>query len=150
LNPASWKIYVNFDGVNFQSTRSVAGSVFQFTPDICGALTYVVGVDSGGNEITAHSNIVRPDDAVNPANVIVLNSDGHGRLTWTLNFPSDWAFNIYCSADGLTWGHSYDGTDSGARSVEECGAAGYFRICQCDWDGVDILPYSNVVHSDGL
>jgi hypothetical protein len=57
------------------------------------------------------------DDAVNPANVIILNSDGHGHLTWTLNFPSDWGFNIYWSADGTTWGHTFDGADGGAASA---------------------------------
>jgi len=30
------------------------------------------------------------------------------------------------------------------------GAAGYFRVCVCDDNGVDVPPYSNVVHSDGL
>jgi hypothetical protein len=27
---------------------------------------------------------------------------------------------------------------------------GYFRVCQSDENGYDVLPYSNVVHSDGL
>jgi hypothetical protein len=37
---------------------------------------------------------------------------------------------------------------SGARDCS--GAAGYFRICVCDDNGDDVLPYSNAVHSDGL
>ena len=150
VNPVRWNVYASFDGTNYQLVGSVAGNIFQYVPQSGSAWTYIVGVDANGNETTAHSNAVRPDDAVNPANVIVLNSDGHGHLTWTLNFPSDWGFNIYWSADGTTWGHTFDGVDGGARAIDESGAAGYFRICQSDWNGMDILPYSNVVHSDGL
>ena len=85
-----------------------------------------------------------------PAFTIVLSSDGHGNLTWTLTSPSEWGFNVYKSDDGVTWGHTYDGVDAGELSRDCSGEAGYFRICQCDWDGVDIPPYSNVVYSDGL
>ena len=126
------------------------GSVFQYAPDICSAWTFVIGVDGAGNEITARSNTVRPDDAVNPANVIILGSDGHGHLTWTLNFPTEFGFNIYKSNDGVTWGGEYDGANSETLSRDCSGDRGYFRICQSDWDGFDILPYSNVVYSDGL
>lgn len=92
---------------------------------------------------------------------IVLTSDGHGRLTWTLNFvpPSDASqpgvpynsINIYLSADGVTWpSRSYDGWDIGSGNRDCSGAQGYFRICVCDWDGNDVPPYSNTVYSDGL
>jgi len=148
VNPVGWNIYVGYDGTNYHLAASVAGNVFQYAVQEASAWTYIVGVDGNGNETTAHSNAVRPIEAVNPANVIVLSSDGHGHLTWTLNFNSVFGFNIYLSADGVTWGHTFDGADG--RSVDESGAAGYFRICQCDWDGMDILPYSNVVYSDGL
>jgi hypothetical protein len=83
--------------------------------------------------------------------VIRLASDGHGHLTWTLNFTSQYdSINIYQSADGVTWGSvPFDGWDllSGARDCS--GAAGYFRICVCDDNGVDVPPYSNAVYSDG-
>jgi len=82
--------------------------------------------------------------------LLVLSSDGHGRLTWTMNFTTPYGFAIYRSDDGTTWGPSYDGTNTGATSADESGIAGYFRICQADWDGLDVLPYSNVVYSDGL
>lgn len=150
LNPAHWNIYISFDGVNFQNSRSVDGSVFQYFPDSSSAWTFVVGVDGNGNEITERSNVVHPIEAVNPSNVIVLSSDGHGRLTWTLNFDSPFGFTIYLCSDGVSWGHSLDGTGGGARTADESGFAGYLRICQGDWDGNDILPYSNVVYSDGL
>ena len=83
---------------------------------------------------------------------ILLASDGHGHLTWTWNFTTPFdSINIYQSADGVTWGSvPFDGWDlqSGARDCS--GAPGYFRICVCDDNGVDVPPYSNAVHSDGL
>jgi hypothetical protein len=83
---------------------------------------------------------------------ILLTSDGHGRLTWTANFttPSD-GVSIYKSDDGVTWdSHPYDGWTFSAGSRDCSGARGYFRICASDENGNDILPYSNVVYSDGL
>ena len=92
---------------------------------------------------------------------ILLASDGHGHLTWTYNFipPSDNSqpgvpydsINIYFSSDGVTWGGSpFDGWDLGSGNRDCSGVAGYFRICICDWNGNDVPPYSNAVHSDGL
>ena len=44
---------------------------------------------------------------------ILLTSDGHGHLTWTINFTSPWdSINIYQSVDGVTWGtDAFDGWD---------------------------------------
>ena len=92
---------------------------------------------------------------------ILLASDGHGHLTWTYNFvpPTDDSqpgvpydsINIYKSADGVTWpSNTYDGWDLAAGNRDCSGDPGYFRICICDWDGNDVLPYSNAVYSDGL
>jgi hypothetical protein len=87
-----------------------------------------------------------------PVPAILLASDGHGHLTWTLNFTSPYdSINIYQGDDGVTWPSTpYDGWDlhSGARDCS--GSAGYFCICVCDGDGNDVLPYSNAVYSDGL
>ena len=87
-----------------------------------------------------------------PVPAILLSSDGHGHLTWTLNFTSPYTgINIYKSADGVTWGgHTYDGWDLAAGNRDCSGDAGYFRICICDDDGIDVPPYSNAVYSDGL
>ena len=87
-----------------------------------------------------------------PVPAIVLASDGHGRLTWTLNFTSPYDnINIYQSADGVTWpADSFDGWDLASGNRDCSGSPGYFRICICDYDGHDVLPYSNAVHSDGL
>lgn len=87
-----------------------------------------------------------------PEPAIVLTSDGHGRLAWTLNFTSVYSgMNIYLSADGVTWGGApFDGGDIAAGGWDCSGAAGYFRVCVGDWDGVDVPPYSNAVYSDGL
>jgi hypothetical protein len=82
---------------------------------------------------------------------IVLSSDGHGRLTWTMNFETNIGFVIYYSADGLTWdGDSVDGAENSERTADESGIAGYFRISPCDDGGYGIPPYSNAVCSDGL
>jgi hypothetical protein len=83
---------------------------------------------------------------------IQLASDGHGHLTWTLNFTSPFdSINIYQSADGVTWpSTAYDGWNLSAGNRDCSGSAGYFRICVCDGNGVDVPPYSNAVYSDGL
>jgi len=83
---------------------------------------------------------------------IVLTSDGHGRLSWTVNFTSPYeSVSIYLSDDGVTWASdAYDGWDLASGNRDCSGSAGYFRICIVDGDGNDVLPYSNVVHSDGL
>jgi hypothetical protein len=98
---------------------------------------------------------------IEPPAQLVLSSDGHGHLTWTLNFvpPSDASqpgvpydtVNIYKSADGVTWpSGAYDGWNLAAGNRNCSGDPGYFRICICDWDGIDVPPYSNAVYSDGL
>ena len=83
---------------------------------------------------------------------ILLTSDGHGHLTWTLNFRSPYInMNIYKSADGVTWPDTaYDCGDV-LFGYLACNAdPGYFRICVCDNNGVAVPPYSNAVYSDGL
>ncbi len=82
---------------------------------------------------------------------ILLASDGHGHLTWTLNFTSPYdGINIYKSADGVTRpSHTYDGWDLASGSRDCSGDPGYFRICICDDNGVDVPPYSNAAYSDG-
>jgi hypothetical protein len=86
-----------------------------------------------------------------PVPAILLTSDGHGHIAWTLNFTTPYdGISIYKSADGVTWGtDAYDGWDLSAGSRDCSGDPGWFRICICDWDGVDVLPYSNAVYSDG-
>ncbi len=55
---------------------------------------------------------------------ILLASDGHGHLTWTINFTSPWdSINIYQSADGVTWG-----TDAFAWLGFAFGCAGLYRL----------------------
>jgi hypothetical protein len=83
---------------------------------------------------------------------ILLTSDGHGRLTWTLNFTTPYTdVSIYKSADGVTWdSRPYDGWDLASGSRDCSGDPGYFRICLTDANGNDVLPYSNAVYSDGL
>jgi hypothetical protein len=92
----------------------------------------------------------RAEKGASAARAILLTSDGHGRLTWTVNFVVNGDFAIYQSADGLTWGHSIDAAAPSARAADESGSAGYFRICVTDVGSNDVLPYSNVVYSDGI
>ena len=49
---------------------------------------------------------------------LVLSSDGHGHLTWTMNFTTPYGFSIYRSGDGVTWGSSVDGANIGATSAD--------------------------------
>jgi len=108
--------------------------------------------DLAGNDILPYSNVVHSDGLPATVPAIGLTSDGHGHLTWALNFTSPYdSINIYQSDDGVTWGTDpFDGWNLSAGNRDCSGSAGYFRICICDWDGFDVLPYSNVVHSDGL
>jgi hypothetical protein len=105
--------------------------------------------DSGGMPHAPFSNVIK---FVPPAPAILLTSNGHGLLFWTLNFTAGYAdISIYKSDDGVTWGsHPYDGWNLSAGSRDCSGARGYFRICLTDQNGNDVLPYSNVVYSDGL
>ena len=102
-----------------------------------------------GSAIAPFSNIIQFAPS---APAILLASDGHGHLTWTLNFTSSFGqINIYKSADGVTWpSDAYDGWDLASGSRDCSGDPGWFRICICDDNGVDVPPYSNAVHSDGL
>ena len=81
---------------------------------------------------------------------ITLTSDGHGHLNWTLSQPTTLNLAIYKSLDGVTWdGSVFDYAEPGVFSWDCSGYELYFRLCQIDND-VDVLPYSNVVYSDGL
>jgi hypothetical protein len=95
------------------------------------------------------------------APAILLTSDGHGRLSWTINFipqcddsQPNLPYNtieIYRSDDGVTWsGNGFDGGDLYPGHWDGSGLQGYFRISIVDWGGYPVPPYSNVVYSDGL
>jgi hypothetical protein len=81
--------------------------------------------------------------------LLVLSSDGHGNLSWTCNLASDYGFNICHSADGVTWDNGFDFIDEGRMQVNESGCPGYFRVSMMEANGSPILPFSNVVYSDG-
>lgn len=79
---------------------------------------------------------------------IELSSDGHGYLTWLCNVDVPLGFTVCHSFDGVAWNDSFDGSDG--SQANENGCAGYFRVARSDEEGRVILPYSNVVYSDGL
>ena len=125
----------------------------QTTYDLTGQAAgwfYIGKINPDGSAGTPISNGVYYNPAPDPA--ITLTSDGHGHLSWTLNFSTSYdSINIYKSADGATWDTApYDGWDLASGNRDCSGDPGYFRICVCDWDGNDVLPYSNAVYSDGL
>jgi len=113
----------------------------------------VVQCDGNGHDIPPYSNWVYTDGSLTAVwDAIILSSDGHGRLVWSLQVATTFVdVNIYHSDDGVTWsGAPYDGWDFASGSRDCTGVAGYFRICLCDADGNDVPPYSNPVYSDGL
>ena len=63
-DPARWNAYLSLDGGHtFQFDDWVAGNARQYAPDSGTNIMFIVGVNEAGNEITGHSNAVRPDDA---------------------------------------------------------------------------------------
>ena len=81
---------------------------------------------------------------------IVLSSDGHGHLTWTCSVIPEYVFTIAYSDDGIVWTDYADGANPTDTSRDMSGTGGYFRIARTDADGLAVLPWSNVVYSDGL
>jgi hypothetical protein len=68
-NPYKWNVWMSMDGGNSYILIEdywMYGDARQFAPDGGGELYYIVGIDETGREITAHSNIVRPDDGPLP------------------------------------------------------------------------------------
>jgi hypothetical protein len=113
----------------------------------------VVQCDGNGNDIPPYSNWVYTDGDMNAVwNPIILTSDGHGRLVWSLEVaPVGADLNIYRSDDGVTWnGAPFDGWNFADGGRDCSGSAGYFRVCFADANNHDVLPYSNLVYSDGL
>ena len=106
----------------------------------CCAARYLVGTTW-----SSWSGVVE----IGPPVQLVLSSDGHGNLSWTCNLASDYGFNICHSADGVTWDNGFDFIDEGRMQVNETGCPGYFRVSMMEANGSPILPFSNVVYSDG-
>ena len=82
-NPYRWNAYhcATLNGV-YTFDDFVTGDQRQFQPDGGSYYMYVVGVDAAGNEITGHSNVVRPDSV--QANSLFTGMIGF----WLLNEPA--------------------------------------------------------------
>jgi hypothetical protein len=68
-NPYKWNVWMSLNGgTSWMLIEDywMYGDARQFAPDGGSELYYIVGIDASGNEITKHSNAVRPDDAVPP------------------------------------------------------------------------------------
>lgn len=69
-DPYKWNVWQSLDGgASYILVEGywMYGDARLFAPDGGGELHYIVGVDADGNEITEHSNAVRPDDAPIPS-----------------------------------------------------------------------------------
>ena len=74
-NPHKWNVWMSLDdGNNYILIEDYwgYGDARQFAPDGGSELYYIVGINSSGVEITEHSNIIRPDDAVPPVPLSVI------------------------------------------------------------------------------
>ena len=85
------------------------GDARQFAPDGGGELYYAVGVDKDGNEITQHSNIVRPDD---------------GQPTIP-DVPQNFTATDISVAIQLAWASVIDGTVTGYRIYRKVDAGSF-------------------------
>ena len=77
-------------------------------------------------------------------------SDGHGHLNFSCSVYAPYGLSICHSTDGITWNDYYDGVSDTDTSRDASGDPGYFRVARTDGSGFVMLPYSNVVYSDGL
>ena len=69
-NPYKWNVWMSLDGgASWMLVEDywTYGDGRQFAPDGGSELYYIVGVDEFGREITEHSNVIRPDDALVPS-----------------------------------------------------------------------------------
>ena len=73
LDPFKWNVWMSLDGgVSWMLVDDywTYGADRQFAPDGGSELYYIVGVDEFGNEITEHSNLICPDDALAPVTLL--------------------------------------------------------------------------------
>jgi len=145
-------IYQSADGVNWGTDTFDGWDLAAGNRDCSGSAGYfrICISDYDGHDVLPYSNSVYSDGLSGQAVNIVLSSDGHGHLTWTCNVSADFGFTIGHSPDGNTWDDLYDNANPGQFVGNEGGDPGYFRVALLDGDGHIVLPYSNVVYSDGV
>ena len=137
-NPYKWNVWMSLNGgASWLLIEDywMYGDARQFAPDGGSELYFIVGIDESGNEITAHSNIIRPDDAVVPTFVgfpdngvstAEYNMTGNELL---LHFNGDLSDSSGNGRDVAPYeGGTWFGTHYGA--IEDIAYAPFFRTAQ--------------------
>jgi hypothetical protein len=163
-NPYKWNFWMSLNGgatYILIEDYWMYGDARQFAPDGGGELYYAVGVDKDGNEITQHSNIVRPDDAPVPPSDPSVTEAAYGwyegppayadiEVSFSFNPGSYPAANveIWASRDGgvfvlIATKGSSDSSFYYSHATEN--EAGFdFKVRYVN--GATIGPFSNVLH----
>ena len=100
-DPVRWNVWQSLDdGANWSLIEDyhTAGGNRQFAPDGGSEKYFIVGVDEAGREVTAHSNVARPDDATFP--VPAVTNSGYSWGTTTANYADVW-FDLAFDHGGL-------------------------------------------------
>lgn len=95
-NPYKWNVWMSMDnGASWMLVGDywMYGDARQFAPDGGGELYYIVGINQSGQEITEHSNVVRPDDAIAPPEIAGGNAEWESTEPGWWDVYIDWTFN---------------------------------------------------------
>jgi len=149
-DPPRWYAYKSLDGgATFVVDAWEVGSARQYAPDGGQRYMFIVGADANGNEITARSNAVKPDDAASklmPAPVLVPLYPSMAAWTWGYANPARWwAHN---SLDGGMTYKLDDWVQGTARQYAPDGGQHYMFIVGTDTDGNEVTLRSNAVRPD--
>lgn len=169
-NPYKWNVWQSLDGGSTYFLSDgywMYGDARQFAPDGPGELHFIVGVDAAGNEITEHSNAVRPDSALPPIELLsglfaywkLDENEGNTRYDWHTNMLDlvEWDRN----GDGVTTGSTggvigdaalfNDGADAGLRhaslaawdNTADFTVAGWFWYATNNYDTQYLVTIGN-------
>ncbi len=150
-NPFKWNVWMSMDsGASWMLVEDywMYGDARQFAPDGGGELYYIVGIDQSGQEITQHSNVIRPEDALYPAPVLVATYPS--MVTWTWSYTNPFRWLVYMSLNnGASWMLVEDYWANGsARQFAPDGGSELYFIVGVNSNGVEITEHSNVVRPD--
>lgn len=150
-NPFKWNVWMSLDnGASWMLVEDywMYGDARQFAPDGGSELYYIVGIDQTGKEITQHSNIIRPDDALMPAPVLRAAYPSLLQWDWTLTNPFKW--NVWMSLDnGANYMLVEDYWAYGsARQFAPDGGSEFYYIVGVNQAGQEITEHSNAVRPD--
>jgi hypothetical protein len=143
-DPAGWDIYQSHDGgVTFvREEAGWPGNLREYAPADGTLPTFLVGVNAGGNEVTARSNLVQPAPWLRAEYPSALAWD------WDLANPDRW--HVWMSLDGGgTWTLLEDYWAPGAaRTFAPDGGSQKYFVVGVDAAGREVTGRSNVVRPD--